>query len=148
MSERKYVCENGSVGAYLCTPTPFPLCPEVRLRLRASYAARVNQPTHPGRRVAPSMRQFTISSRGINEACSKGHGADSGKTLYWRIGAAYLASEITSGLPVAIAGRLRDEWQPLRVKCADTKKAAAPGGACRDGIRPSGPAQRHCDAVF
>lgn len=32
---------------------------------------------------------------------------DSGKTLYWRIGVAYLASEITSGLPVAIAGRLR-----------------------------------------
>lgn len=33
-------------------------------------------------------------------------------------------------------------------RCADTEKAAAPGGACRDGIRPSGPAQWHCDAVF
>ena len=32
---------------------------------------------------------------------------DCGETLYWRIGVAYLASEITSGLPVAIAGRLR-----------------------------------------
>ena len=33
--------------------------------------------------------------------CSKGQGADCGKTLYWRIGVAYLASEITSGLPVS-----------------------------------------------
>nr|DAF30814.1 MAG TPA: hypothetical protein [Caudoviricetes sp.] len=33
------LCENGSVGAYLCTPTPFPLCPEVYLRLRAFQQA-------------------------------------------------------------------------------------------------------------
>jgi hypothetical protein len=40
--------------------------------------------------------------RGGLLARSKIHGADGGKTLYWWIGAARLASEITSGLSVAM----------------------------------------------
>lgn len=50
--------------------------------------------------------------RGGLVARSKGQGADCGKTLYLWIGVAHLASKIISGLPVAIAGRLRAEWQP------------------------------------
>ena len=53
--------------------------------------------------------------------CSKGQGADCGKTLYWRIGVAYLASEITSGLPVS------HSWPtPGRMAAFESQKRAIP----------------------
>lgn len=51
-------------------------------------------------------------------------GAGCGKTLYWWIWAAHLASKITSGLPVAITGRLRVKWQPMRAKRVPPLKTA------------------------
>ena len=92
---------------------------------RGTYAARAHQPTgSEGRTLHAATSPFT----GIRQ-CPKVHGADCGKTLYWRIGAAYLASEITSGLPVS------HSWPtPGRMAAFESQKRAIPLKTARRGV--------------
>nr|DAD62464.1 MAG TPA: hypothetical protein [Caudoviricetes sp.] len=83
-----------------------------------------------------------------NVYCSKGHGADSGKTLCRSAESVY--APVRDKTPACHGGGSGGSYGLPR--CADTWKAAAPGGACRDGIRQQAGARsrvapRLCNSV-